>query len=120
VYGEDGRLIRSITDPEWTEEDRDEVLAYQLYLDDLCDRCGQPLRLSTNPAKMDDYSIEFAGECFGCGSWSAWQKDHETVPNAEKYRLVDSHETSAVDLPPVQFIERARGLSPQDVADVVG
>lgn len=51
-YDRRGRLVRSVTmrEPEWTEQDRAEVLALALYRDRLCPcGCGQPYVETTSP-----------------------------------------------------------------------
>jgi hypothetical protein len=50
VYDRRGRLVRSITtrEPDWTDQDRAEVLALAEYRGSLCPNgCGQPLDEST-------------------------------------------------------------------------
>lgn len=45
MYDRRGRLVRSVTtrEPEWTEQDRAEVLALALYREGLCPLHGGPL-----------------------------------------------------------------------------
>jgi ferredoxin len=51
-YGGDGRLLRSTTtrEPEWTDLDRDEMLALAMHRDSLCPLCGMPLEVCTSHA----------------------------------------------------------------------
>jgi hypothetical protein len=49
-YDGAGRLVRSMTvrEPLYTEQDRAELLAYELYLEGLCPLCGQPVEVCTS------------------------------------------------------------------------
>lgn len=48
---EEGRVVRAVTtrEPLYTEQDRAELIAYELYLEGLCPLCGRPLEVCTSP-----------------------------------------------------------------------
>ena len=50
-YNRRGRLVRSVTvrEPEWTEQDRAEILALGLYRSRLCPLHGGPIEECTSP-----------------------------------------------------------------------
>jgi hypothetical protein len=44
-------VVRAVTtrEPLYTEQDRAELIAYELYLESLCPLCGRPLEVCTAP-----------------------------------------------------------------------
>jgi hypothetical protein len=46
-------------EPLYTEQDRGELLAYQLYLESLCPRCGRPLDVCTSDERANPRAAQF-------------------------------------------------------------
>jgi hypothetical protein len=48
---DNGLLVRSVTtrEPIYTEQDRAELIAYEIYLEGLCPLCGRPVEVCTSP-----------------------------------------------------------------------
>lgn len=65
VLDQHGRVIGSVTDPDWTDEDRDLALALLAYEASLCTGCGHPLAETTDPAAEEAYVAE-AMRCHRC------------------------------------------------------
>src|SRR3954471_6198450 len=58
-HDDNGRLIRSVatTEPLWTDEDRDLLLALLAEEAEECTGCGQPLAQTTDPANRGTYEV---------------------------------------------------------------
>ncbi len=65
VLDEHGRVIGSVTDPDWTDDDRDLALALLAYEASLCGGCGHPLAETTRPEAEDTYQGDLI-RCHRC------------------------------------------------------
>lgn len=65
VLDEHGRVIGSVTEPDWTDDDRDLALALLAYEASLCHGCGHPLAETTRPEAEEAYVAE-AMRCHRC------------------------------------------------------
>lgn len=66
-HGGGGRVVRTITEPAWTDDDRALMLALQLYEDGLCSGCGQPKDRAWHP-DMDGWYEAYTYECNACST----------------------------------------------------
>lgn len=69
-----GRVVRPGIDPEWTQQDRDDALAWQAYENRRCSGCG------THPDEWADDKFAFHAhlhECKGC-------KQRERLASSDK------------------------------------
>lgn len=64
-YDAGGRLVRSVTirEPEFTEQDRGELLALAVYREGLCPLCGRPLEVCTS---HEETGPEFTANFTAC------------------------------------------------------
>ena len=100
VLDEHGRVAGSVTDPDWTDEDRDLALALLAYEAGLCAGCRQQLRETTAPDAEDGYTVESAVRCHACTALAIAAKDYATNPNPSALLFVPkrrAHRTT--DLP---------------------
>lgn len=65
VLDEHGRVIASVTDPDWTDDDRDLALALLVYEAGLCGGCGHLLAETTAPEAEDSYQGDLL-RCHRC------------------------------------------------------
>lgn len=65
VLDEHGRVIGSVTDPDWTDDDRDLALALLAYEAGLCHGCGHPLAETTDPNAEETYQGDLV-RCHRC------------------------------------------------------
>ena len=65
VLDEHGRVIGSVTDPDWTDDDRDLALALLAYEASLCNGCGHPLAETTAPEAEETYQGDLV-RCHRC------------------------------------------------------
>lgn len=65
VLDEHGRVIGSVTDPDWTDDDRDLALALLTYEAGLCNGCGHPLKETTAPEAEETYQGDLV-RCHRC------------------------------------------------------
>lgn len=63
-------MVRTITEPEWTESDRALMLALRLYEDSLCSGCGQERARAWHP-DMDGW---YEPKHYRCAACSAGQQ----------------------------------------------
>jgi hypothetical protein len=64
-HDDHGRVVRAITEPAWTGDDRALMLALQLYEDGLCSGCGRPKERAWHP-DMDGWYEPTTYECNAC------------------------------------------------------
>jgi hypothetical protein len=89
VYEHDaeGRVVRSVTtcEPRWTEQDRAEMLALDLFRDGLCPLCQRPLSVCTS---HEESGPQFDATFTACRSTlailekqrSVYEKPHKNRP----------------------------------------
>ena len=80
---EDGLLVRSVTtrEPLYTEQDRAELIAYELYLEGLCPLCGRPLGVCTS---HEETGPEFAASYTVCRSTLAKLEQERAITDGGK------------------------------------
>lgn len=87
-------MVRTVTESPWTDDDRKLMLAYQQYLDSLCQGgCGQPKRLAHHPDNDGWYDVD--GErvvCHACTALRRAEDDGSKEPAKPVEFLVLNHE----------------------------
>lgn len=106
VYDDSGRVARAVTESPWTEEDRALMLAYRMFLDSICDGCGQPKSLAHHPD--NDGWYEVAPQRVICHACTAIRRveqegSKEPVKPVELIRLVHDRDYSTHPLPPLRL-----------------
>lgn len=80
-YSQAGRLVRSVTAPEWTDADRQAALDLEAYEASLCPGCQHPLEETTKAEHSDAYRPEPPTRCHYCTAQAvtseAVNKQHE-------------------------------------------
>lgn len=100
-YGPDGVLMaaETLTEPEWTPDDR--ALALQLadYEAELCDGCGHPLADTTDPDAEYRYEPGPAIRCHRCTAahQAAALYEKSPHPRALHYTIRDRHAAAGPD-----------------------
>lgn len=86
MYDADGRLVRTVEAPEWTDEDRRLLLAYQRYLDEHCPGCGHPKATAWHPDNDGFFEADHQVICHACTAIKA-----ASTPDAagEKHKEVE-------------------------------
>lgn len=110
-YDDQGRLVRSIQQPEWTAEDRALMLARAMYLRTLCPGiCGQPKELAWSPHNEGWYEAGEEHVCHACTSLqNHGRKPDEQAPvvflDLDYTRDHATHPLPAPGAAPVQVVD---------------
>jgi len=82
-YDDAGRLVRSVTtrEPEFTDQDRGELIALAVYREGLCPLCGRPLDVCTS---HEDTGPEFAATWTACRATLAILEKQRAISDGKK------------------------------------
>jgi hypothetical protein len=102
-HDEQGRVVRSWQQPEWTAEDRALMLGRQTYEKSLCGRCGHPKERAWHPDNEGWFEVTEVIECHACTALAAHGHDHMSSPAQPVEYLVVSDTRDYVEkpLPPI-------------------
>lgn len=92
VYGDEGRILRTITWGEWTDEDRALMLALEVYRSTLCPGCHHPKATAWHPDNegwFDPEDDEQPTTCWACTSTGQLDPDGNRIP--VQYATVRDH-----------------------------
>ena len=81
-YDLGGRLVRSVSEPEWTADDREAAMALLAYEADLCPGCRQPLAETTLAENEERYVASVAARCHRCTAVAIVQDKVQERPHA--------------------------------------
>jgi hypothetical protein len=75
-----GRVIRSESEPEWSDDDRAAVFALIAWEADLCPGCHQPLAETTGADNEDQFAAGLAVRCHYCTAAAQGAEGYEKSP----------------------------------------
>lgn len=112
-YDDQGRIGRTITQSEWTPEDRALMLARQSNREQVHDRCGQPKDRAFHPDNEGWYDADEVVVCWACTAL-----DQAEDPKAGPHQLHvirDMRDYEAKPLPPWPTAAEIAGDSTADL-----
>lgn len=102
-YDDQGRVARSWTESEWTVEDRALMLARQMYLGTIHERCGHPKDRAFHPDNEGYFEVTDTFVCHACTAMDNHGHDYAHGP-AKDYELMvvsDTRDYEKSPLPPI-------------------
>jgi hypothetical protein len=114
-YDEQGRVARSVTQSEWTSEDRALMLARAENRDKVHQRCGHPKEKAFHPDNEGWYDADDTVVCWAC---TAMDQAEDPKAGPHELRLIrDTRDYNKLPLPPLPTADE---IAAEQAADPMG